>query len=355
MIYIGSKTFFIQKNYFLPDGAQNKLDTLCFCTLADKPSMLNYVSKLTEHRYIMLLSSASASHVEFSKRLSNELARFLVQRESNARQVYVDASRMNNDELQFALENLISDSQATTTIVCIACVGSKTVQEVNQLNQLMADFVTTDHKRYAIVCGNTLSPEQCEVEPLPTTELCRPSPNFLRRTLLLRMVDNLTRKTKISSNDVVNLEHIVFWSLQLWSRIALQQTIPISPLESEFISMPMSVGESLDWFVHLWNQSSFRFSVDVATRQWMFETLPWPNRSAITKKLLHLSDIELTKLTKNVQIQNNSIGKNNNNNTQPSVGSRYMSENNNNDKLLCMIMKLQEVALINQQSVTYTN
>ena len=322
--------------------------------------MLNYVSKLTEHRYIMLLSSASASHVEFSKRLSNELARFLVQRESNARQVYVDASRMNNDELQFALENLISDSQTTTTtIVCLACVSSKTAQEVNQLNQLMADFVTTDDncKRYAIVFGNTLSPEQCEqVESLPTTELCRPSPNFLRRTLLLRMVDNLTRKTKISSNDVVNLEHIVFWSLQLWSRIALQQTIPISPLESEFISMPMSVGESLDWFVHLWNQSSFRFSVDVATRQWMFETLPWPNRSAITKKLLHLSDIELTKLTKNVQIQNNSIGKNNNNNTKPSVGSRYMSENNNSDKLLCMIMKLQEVALINQQrSVTYTN
>ena len=216
-----------------------------------------------------------------------------------------------------------------------------------------------------------------------------PVRSYLSRFLQRRLIDFETK----SQTRSAELEKIVSWMPQLWQHvnkyIELYNSSDLTLGPKIFTSVPIDFKKSLTWFIELWNNHLVPFMIDTIKegvqvygtkmswedpKTWIAETFPWSLYDSSVLNNLYsieshqvgfdtdtessgkLSSSNEEELEKDKDFDDLDNLNNLNNNLQlshQSQNSQFM--NSENDKLLNMLIRLQEVTSNQSRPVSTVN
>jgi neuron navigator 2 len=208
-----------------------------------------------------------------------------------------------------------------------------------------------------------------------------PVKNYLYRYLVRRLVDHEI-KYQIRSSD---LEKITKWMPRLWQHvnkyIELYNSADLTLGPKMFSTFPMDFDQSMSWFIDLWNSHLVPYIIETVKeglqvygtknswedpKRWILETIPWLHDTSLLNSLYSIEaervgmtstiDQETKKLNRKSQLSQPDDDYNLDdefpvldNSNEIAKTFHVQSNLNENDKLLNMLMRLQEATLVNQQ------
>ena len=375
----------------LKDAQNSSIDSLCFDTLVPKNVMQRYISLILDHKNILFCGPNGTS----KSYLARKIGEYLVKRANKDIETsiaYFNAENKTSKDLKQYLCNIVNQvalCDNNSEVPCVLILDN--LNNIGNISDAFLEFFNPKNsgKTCSYVIGTI---NQSDVTSLNLPQnfkwvLCvnhtEPVKNYLNRVLTRRLIDHEI-KFQMRSLD---LEKITKWIPKLWQHvnkyIELYNSADLTLGPKLFTSFPMDYKQAQNWFIELWNNHLVPFLIETVKeglqiygtknvwedpKQWLTETMPWFHDFSVLNSLYSIEadnvGIEINQ-EENVRKINkcefNQAGddfdeddeypimyKSNDNKNEISKSYQAQSSNDN-DKLLNMLMRLQEATLINQQ------
>lgn len=353
----------------LKDACLNCIDSLCYDTLVPKNVMQRYISLIMDYKNLLFCGPSGTSKSYIARKIGEYLVKRL-DKELEHSIAYYDVENKTIRELK---QYLNSFSEEIPIVLIIDNLHS-----ISNISEAFMDYFSSNRIQKCSYIIGTIN--QSNVTALNLHQnfkwvLCvnhtEPVKNFLTRYLERRLIDQETRlNSQCKLND---FEQLIEWIPKLWMNInkyiELYNSIDSCIGPKIFSTFPMDFKQALDWFVNLWNGTIVPFLTDTIKegvqvyggkiswedpKQWLAQTLPWLLYDNTV--LSRLESIQAYQVGYEGQqfIKENFEDYEVNNRIKLSSFSSYTSaqtkisrSSHENDKLLNMLMKLQEATGLN--------
>ena len=354
--------------------------------------MQRYISLILDYKSLLFCGPSGTSKSFIAKKI----AEFLSKRQKKNIETsiaYFNVENKSTKDLKIYL-NTIIDSNECDEIPFVLILDN--LHSISNISEAFGDYFQAARK-CSFVIGTI---NQSDVASLNLHQnfkwiLClnhtEPVKSYLSRYLNRRLID-YECKYQLKNAD---LELIINWMPQLWSHvnkyIELYNSIDLTLGPKLFASFPMDIQQAQVWFVELWNSFLVPYLIDTIKeglevygtktawenpKTWLSKTLPWLLYDESIANSLYSIDahnFEFFNLNENLTNDEENSSKSSSINNSDLDGlnraslfrlESFKSTNNStrnslnrcsneNDKLLNMLMRLQETTL--NQNFQLTN
>lgn len=377
----------------LKDVNQNSIDSLCFDTLVPKNVMQRYVSLILDHKNILFCGPTGTSKSYMARKIGEYLVR-KHNKDIETSIAYFNAENKTCKDLKQYLFNIIAyehmalsgDKRASS---CSAHSSNEVphvlildnLNHIGNISEAFLEFFSPKnaHKKCSYVIGTV---NQSDVTSLNLHQnfkwvLCvnhtEPIKNYLYRYLIRRLVDHEI-KYQLRS---VDLEKIIKWIPKLWQHvnkyIESYNSADLTLGPKLFSTFPMDYKLAQNWFIELWNNHLVPFLIETIKeglqiygtktawedpKQWLTETMPWFHDFNVINSLYSIEADAVGIDSMQSDKKSTSTKSDIENELDDDAANEYkcvytkektLNHSNDNDKLLSMLMRLQE-ATLNQQT-----
>jgi hypothetical protein len=351
--------------------------------------MQRYISLLLDYKSLLFCGPSGTSKSFIAKKI----AEFLSKRQKKINEtsiVYYNVENKSPKDLKVYLKTIVDTDESNSEIPFVLILDN--LHNISNISEAFSDYFQATRK-CSFVIGTI---NQSDVASLNLHQnfkwiLClnhtEPVKSFLSRYLNRRLID-YESKYQLKNAD---LELIINWMPQLWSHvnkyIEMYNSIDLTLGPKLFASFPMDIRQAQVWFVELWNNSLVPYLIDTIKeglevygtktawenpKIWLSKTLPWLFYDETLINSLYsieANNFEFFNLNENItNDEENSKSSSNSSdldglfrldsfkstsNKDSSTRNSINRCSNENDKLLNMLMRLQETTL--NQNFQLTN
>lgn len=367
----------------LKDALQNSIDSLCYDTLVPKNVMQRYISLILDYKNLLFCGPSGTS----KSLIARKIAEYLVKRQnkSNFETLisYFDVENKSVKELKQYLNKIQIDEELNPDQSPIVLILDN-LHSISNISDAFMDFFsnskTSCTNRFIIGTLNQSNVTALNLHQNFKWVLCvnhtEPVKNYLTRFLERRLIDQETRQN--NQNKSNELEQMIDWIPKLWLNvnkyIEMYNSIDLCIGPKVFSTIPIDFKQALEWFIDIWNQTIVPFMIDAIKeglevygtkiswedpKIWLSHTLPWlMYDNTVLNRLYsieaHHVGYENEQLENDTQTKPIEINRRVNISTPntlnlhsfvsyPNTPCKVLSRNSHeNDKLLNMLMKLQE-------------
>ena len=349
----------------LKDASDNNIDSLCFDTLVPKNVMLRYISIVLEFKNLLLCGPSGTCKTYIAKKI----AEYLIKKENkniNDTIIYLNVENKTINELKMYLNNIEYSADPLVLIL-------DNLQFISNIHEAFSDYFQNNLIQtklfYIIGTINQSNVTALNLHPnfkwVLFVNHTEPVKNFLTRSLERKFVDHVSKMNESKTNQ---LEVVIEWIPKLWMHvnryIETYNSIDLCIGPKKFTDFPFDYNQSSEWFIDFWNHTLVPLilnSVHEGTivygnkldwedpKLWLANTLPWLSfDGAILSRLksISASQVGLNQCEDQIEQEENRRYS-----SFPNTPSKIMNRNSHeNDKLLNMLMKLQEATGLSGQN-----
>jgi len=372
------------------DAPENAIDSLCYNTLVPKNVMQRYISLILDNKSLLFCGPNGTS----KSLIARKIAEFLSKRQKKnvaSSIAYYDVENKSTKDLKSYLTTMVDTESELPNVLIL-----DNLQSISNISDAFSDYFQST-KKCSFVIGTI---NQSDVASLNLHQnfkwiLClnhtEPVKSFLSRFLNRRLID-YECKYQLKNAD---LELLINWMPQLWSHvnkyIEMYNSIDLTLGPKIFATFPLDMRQAQIWFVELWNNSLVPYLIETIKeglevygsktawenpKIWLSKTLPWLLYDENVLNSLYsieADNFEFFNFNDNLTNDENSKSSSNSsdldalnptnlfrlesfnsmNNPNSTTRNSLNRCSNENDKLLNMLMRLQETTL--NQNFQLTN
>lgn len=350
----------------LKDASSNSIDSLCYDTLVPKNVMLRYISIVLEFKNLLLCGPSGTC----KSYIARKIAEYLIKKEKNKNIndtiIYLNVENKSIMDLKLYLNNLENTSEPLVLIL-------DNLQFITNIHEAFSDYFSNSLMQtrlfYIIGTVNQSNVTALNLHPnfkwVLFVNHTEPVKNYLTRSLERRLIDQIS---KVNESRMDQLEIVIDWIPKLWIHvnkyIETYNSVDLCIGPKEFANFPFDFKRSSEWFIEFWNHvlvpliiSSVQEGIIVYgskldwedPKLWLTQTLPWLNIDGAI--LSRLKSIAANQIGLDQPDEETLQEGNRRYSSFPNTPSKLMGRNSHdNDKLLNMLMKLQEATGLSAQN-----
>ncbi|CAF0722042.1 unnamed protein product [Brachionus calyciflorus] len=367
---VGNYTNIVLK---LKDASENSIDSLCYDCLVPKHVMLRYISIVLEFKNLLFCGPSGTCKTYIARKIGE----YLIKKEKcdlNESIIYLNVENKSINDLRIYLNNL--ESTETNPLVLIL----DNLHAINNIHEAFSDYFCRIQTKLIYIIGTINQPNVTALNLHPNFKWVlfvnhtEPVKNYLTRTLERRLVDQMT---KLNNQNFGQLEVLIDWIPKLWTHVNMYiesyNSVDLCIGPKDFSTFPLDFKKSSEWFIDFWNQNLVPIIIDTVKegvlvygqkndwedpKKWLTKTLPWLSYDHTILNRLQSINSQQVGFEHDLDMEDSNFKECLIDNIQndrrfcsyPNTPSKMMSRNSHdNDKLLNMLMKLQEATGIGGQ------
>jgi neuron navigator 2 len=356
----------------------NGLESLSYDTLVPKNVLQRYISLLSEHRNLLFCGPCGTN----KSYVARKIGEYFAKKDNISQKIeYFNAENKSSRDLKEFLANVSSISTHSVLFI-------DNLQHIPNISDAFMDyFESIDNENSTYIIGTI---NQSNVASLNLHQNFKwvlfvnhtePVKNFLNRYLEREIINFetksiLSNQFQVSQQFINELKMVFDWLPKLWQHvnkyIECYNSVDLIIGPKLLCSCPLDFKQAMHWFINLWNANLIPNMIEVISegievydtkisswedpKLWVFNTSPWSSNDAFKSEL---KSIELHHLGQEVKKQEeieNQVRRHSslsskclsNSCTSSKISGTTISmtrNSNDSDKLLNMLLKLQETTM----------